>query len=407
MRWLVGTILVIGLALLGGYIFMKGYPFQLYSGWIQGKGWNKYYDISNYRSSFLRPVPLEALVPYQEDYPQLWKDFPLRNSLIPLPVRHPSYEVIPVIELKNKQASARIGVSLESASLREISRIYTVPTALFSDYSLGQELFKLPFVRNRILKKNLDELWKDIFSHEISLGSKSLNEMIHDLYILHIRAKFLPADTIRYGLIKSGKQAVIELTSRDPAYQVEIIMTQDSGSIYSYILKTEKKNPESLRLRSKFLENVSFSPVDVAMGRILYTEFKQLNFARQVDQEGMLYLFSAWSQNPEEVNFLKEMIFFLERGRKNGRQLSILYSYAFKKFGKTFTTRKIFNDHDDPEINLQRKVEMEALEKNQQADRSKVQTPLEPELSPDEKMNMYLKKAKEAVPEAKEDMVIH
>ena len=407
MRWLVGFLIVISLALLSGYIFLKGYPYQMYSGWAQGTNWNKYYSISNYRKSFLKPIPLEEVDPYQEDYPQLWREFPLRNSLIPLPVRHPLYQVLPIVELKNKDSVVRLGVSLETPNTREISRIYTVPTSLFADYSLGQDLFKLPFVRNRILKKSMDDLWKDIFSHEITIVSKSLDQMIHDLYILHIRSKFLPADAIRYGLIKNGKQAVIELSSQDPAYQVEVILTQDSGSIYSYILKTEKKSKESLRLRSKFLESVSFSPEDEAMGRILYTEFKQLNFARQVDQEGMLYLYSAWSQNPLEVNFLKEMIFFLERGRMGGRQLSILYEYAFKKYGKTFTTTRILSDHDNPEIKVQRRIEMETLEKNLEANRARLQVPAEPELSPDEKMNMYLKKAKETAPAEKNDMVIH
>jgi hypothetical protein len=74
---------------------------------------------------------------------------------------------------------------------------------------------------------------------------------------------------------------------------VELVLTQDSGSIFSYIIKTEKENLESRKIRAKFLETITFSPVDEDIGRLLYTEFKQLNYARQIDQEGMLYLFSA------------------------------------------------------------------------------------------------------------------
>lgn len=407
MRWLLGTILVISLALLSAYIFVKGYPYQLYSNWVQGSGWNKYYGLSNYRPSLLKPIPLEEIEPYEEDFPQLWKEFPLRNSLVPLPTRHPMYQVLPVVNFRPKQNAPQIGVLIETTKSAEISRVYAAPTTLFPDYSLGQELFKLPFVRNRIMNRNLDEVWKDIFSHEIKVGSKSLDEMIYDLYILHIRSKFLPLETIRYGLGKEGKQAIIELASRDPGFQVEMVMTQDSGSIYSFLLKTDKKNPESMKLRSKFLQSVSFSPIDSAMGRILYTEFKQLNFARQVEPEGMLYLLSAWSQNPDEVRFLKEMIFYLERGRRNTRPLSVLYAYAFKRYGKTFTTRKLLTDHQDPEIDLQRKIEIENLEKTLQLDRESVNLPAEPKLSPDERMNLYLKKAKEAPAAEKSDMTIH
>jgi hypothetical protein len=406
MRWFVALVLILCSALLAGYIFLKGYPYKLYSNWVMGHDWNRYYRISNYDRKFLKPLALDELEDYEEDYPQLWKEFPLRNVMVPLPTRHPLYQILPVIELKNKDASPTIGVTFINSRGRDISRIYTIPTSLLPDYSLGQDLFKLPFVRNRIMKRNLDELWKDIFSHDIVVKSKSLDEMIYDLYLLHIRSKFLPKGTIRYGLIRNGNQAVIELSGPDKDYKVELVMTQNSGSIYSFLLKTEKGNKESMKLRSKLLQTVSFSPPDAAMGRILYTEFKQLNFARQVDEEGMLYLFAAWSQDPLEVEFLKEMIFYLERGKKT-RILSLLYEYAYHKYGKTFTTRNLFTEQVSPEITLQRKIEIEALEKKMNAGRTETNVPQEPKLTPEEKMNMYLKKARESAPEQKDDMTLH
>lgn len=406
MRWLVAIVLISCAALLGGYIFLKGYPYKIYSNWVQGNEWNRYYRISNYDKKFLKPLPLDELPSYEEDYPQLWKEFPLRNSLVPLPTRHPLYQISPVIELKRKEDAPTIGVAFLNPVGREISRLYTVPTSLLPDFSLGQDLFKLPLARNRIMKRNLDELWKDIFSYEIVPKSKSLGEMIYDLYLLHVRSKFLPAGTLRYGLIHNGNQAVIELPSADQDYKLEVVLTQQSGSIYSFMLRTEKDNKESLKLRSKLLQSVSFSPPDAAMGRILYTEFKQLSFARQVDEEGMLYLFAAWSQSPLEVEFLKEMIFYLERGRKS-RILSLLYQYAFRKYGKTFTTRNIFTEEVSPEITVQRKIEIEAMERKMRAGREEAKTPLEPDISPDEKMNMYLKKARESSPPPKEDMTVH
>lgn len=407
MRWLTGIFLLISLALFSAYIFVKGYPYRLYAQWSGGEGWNRYYQLSDYRPSLLRPVPLEELVDYSEDYAHLWKDFPLRNSMIPLPIRHPHFQVQPIVNHRARKDSPEMGILIEAPNTEEISRVYTAPTTLFPDYSLGQELFKLPFVRNRIVQRSVDEIWRDIFSREIVVESKTLTEMIYDLHILHIRSKFLPRETVRYGLGQSGNQAIIELASRNPDYLVELVMNQDSGSIYSFLLQTHKKSEKSMQLRTKFLKAVSFMPADQAMGRILYTEFKQLNFTRQVGQEGMLYLFSAWSQNPEEVNFLKELIFFLERGKSNVRALSNLYTFAFKRYGKTFTTRRIFTDHHDPEIDLQRKIEIENLEKKLSYDRQEVDLPPEPEMSPDERMNFYLKKAKELEPVQKDDMTIH
>lgn len=407
MRWLIGLLLFVSLAVLGGYVLLKGYPYRLFSNWAQGKNWNKYYYIPKYSASYLKPVAIEEINPYVEDYKQLWKSFPLRNASVPLPVRHPLFQTIPLVEFTGKTTAPQMGMILLAPNGRELSRLFTLPTTLYQDHSQGQELFKLPFVRNRILKLSVDKVWKDIFSHEIQVKSKGMDEMIYDLYILHLRSKFLPKETIRYGIMKDGGQALIELQSADRDYSVEMVFTLRSGSIYAYAIRTERNSPESKKLRSKFLEEITFNPMDSAMGKILYTEFKQLNFARQVDQEGMLYLYSAWSQDVSNFELLREMIFYLERGRANNRQLRTLFGYALKQYGKTFTTRKIFNETDDPNLVLQRKIEIENLERRHQAEISKQTVPPAPELTPDEKMNLYLKKAKEEGPAAKEDMTIH
>jgi hypothetical protein len=406
MRWPLGILLLIGITVLSGYILLRGYPYRLYSNWTKGKEWNKYYTIQGYRPSLLRPVEIGDIPPYREDYSQLWKDFPLRNANIPLPVRHPLYQTVPIVESTGEKTPPQMGMIFLSPDNRELSRVYTLSTRLYQDHSRGQELFKLPFVRNRILKFPLDKLWQDIFSYQIIPSSKSLDEMIYDLYILHLRSKMLPINTVRYGLIKEG-MALIEIASQDKDYTVELVLTFDSGNIYSYVLRTEKNKTESIKLRSKFLENITFGPIDSAMRKFLYTEFKQLNFARQVDQEGMLYLFAAWSQELQNTEILREMIFYLERGRNRGPQLRPLYKFALKQYGKTFTTKKIFNEHDDPNLVLQRKIEIENIERAQEAEREKSKPPLEAELTPDEKMNLYLKKAKESGPLEKDDMTIH
>lgn len=406
MRWLLGFIFVVCLAVFGGYIFLKGYPYRLYSGWIEGKNWNRYYSIVGYRQSWLKPSGIEEIPPYKEDYGQLWRSFPLRNAQIPLPVRHPMFQTVPLVESTGEKNPPQIGISILAPSSRELSRIYTLPTQLAADHSQGQDLFKLPFVRNRILKLSPDKLWKDMFTYSIEVKSKSLDEMIYDLYILHLRSKTLPKETVRYGMTNKN-QALIELSSKDKDYMIELVLTHENGSIYSYVLRTEKNSDESKKLRAKFLDNISFSAIDPNMARILYTEFKGLNFARQVDSEGMLYLFSAWSQDLNNVEMLKETIFFLERGRTNSLQLKPLYTFALKHYGKTFTTRNIFGDHEDPNLALQRKIEIESIEKTHEALKEKEKPPVEPELTPDEKMNLYLKKAKETGPAKSDDMTIH
>lgn len=406
MRWLVAFLLMVCFVVLGGYIVLRGYPYNLYSNWVQGKNWNKYYEIENYKLSYLNPSPIPEVPSYKEDYAQLWKEFPLRNALIPLPVRHPLFQTVPYLESRGVKAPAQIGIILLSPNGRELSRIYTLPLTFEADFSLGQDLFKLPFVRNRILKLPKDKVWKDVFSFKIEPKSKSLTEMIYDLYILHIRSKMLPQGMLKYSLLKDDK-AIIEFDSKDKDYILEMVVSYDSGNIYSYVLRTEKNNADSVNLRAKFLDTINFNSIDPALSKFLYTEFKQMNFARQVDQEGMLYLFSAWTQNIENTDLLREMIFFLERGRNPHIHLKPLYAFALKHYGKTFSTRKVFSGDEDQNIVLQRKIELENLDKIREAQREKAKAPLEPDLTPEEKMNIYLKKAKETGPADQEDMTIH
>jgi hypothetical protein len=408
MRWLFSFGFIISLALIGAYTFVENYPQQLYQDWMSGQRFNRYFDISNYGPLLLAPVEIESISPYQEDYVQLWKEFPLRSILIPLPTRHPLFQTIPVIQMisKDKAVPPQIGIALLDPSSRELSRVYGLPTKLYPDHSQGQELFKLPYVRKRILAKGQDELWRDVFSLKFQVKDKSIDEMLYDLYILHVRSKLLPKETIRYGLIKEGKQALIELNSNDKDYMVELVLTLAGGTIYSYVLRTDKQNSESQRLRAKFLDSIIFSQVDEAMGRFLYKEFKHLNFARQVDQEGMLYLYSAWSQNPENQKFLKEMISFLERGRNNKKQLKALYEFSLRRYGKTFTERNI-EDDDDPEMSLQRKIEVEEKNRFKEAESKKVVNPQPIKLSPEEKMNLHLKKAKETKKREKSEMTVY
>ena len=406
MRWILASLVLIAVALIGAVQWVRGYPGRSYSQWMNGGGWNSYFEMSNYRQLYLTPQPLQEIPSYQEDYVQLWRAFPIRNSQVPLPTRHPLFQTVPIIELKGKNTQPQLGMAILSSTGRVLSRIFTLPMNLYPDHTQGQELFKLPYVKNRILKKDPSEIWKDVFSLKLDPKAQGLDKMIYNLYILHLRSKLLPPQTLRYGLIQDGKLAVIELESADKDYMVELVMSFQSGTIYSYVLVTEIQNPESKKLRSKFIAEVIPTPMDDAMARLLYTEFKQLNFARQVDQEGMIYLFSAWSQNTDSPDILKEMIFYLERGRRFDAQLKVLYEYAFNKYGKTFTTSKNFSVDENQEMQLQRKIEIESKEKRIEAEKNKP-GPEAPELTPDEKMNIYLKKAKESEVKDSDDMTVH
>lgn len=388
-------LVVLVLAGLGlGWLNIKSYPYRLYRDYMTGVKKDRYYELSPLRPNLLEPTAVKPLSAYKEDYPQLWKNFQVMNASVPLPTRHPLFRLIPLIQATPTK-SPQLGLSFQNQLGREIIRLYLLPPTMFRDYLQEEALFKLPYLRNRLVKLSNDEVWKKIFTKTIIIEPKPIDEMIEDLYIHYIRHEFLPKGVINYGLIKAEDNlAIVEMTPKDKDYQVELVMQHQNGEIFSYVIMTEKNSLDSMGLRSKFIESIAQRASDESMGRILYTEFKQLNFARQVDQEGMLYLFAAWSQQVDNADLFKEMIFYLERGTGNKEILKNLYQYAFKRFGKTFSTRS-GEFMDDEDLNLQRKIELEAAEQKKLLQQQEIKAVV-PQLSPEEKMNLYLKKAKDS-----------
>ena len=400
MRILLIIVILLAGSIGAGWLSLKNYPYRTYTEYMSGAKKDKYFELSPFREDLLIPKQTHPLTGYKEDYPQLWRNFQVMNVSVPLPTRHPLFKVLPLIQATPNKIP-QLGLSFQNQTGREITRLYLLPPTMMKDYLQDEQLFKLPYVRNRLLKISEEQLWDKIFTKKIEVKQKPIDEMIEDLYIHYIRHEFIPKGALNYGFIDEKKTlAVIELTAKDKDYQAELILNYQRGDIYSYVIMTEKNSLDSNSLRSKFIESIQQKAVDESLGRILYTEFKQLNFARQVDQEGMLYLFSAWSQQVENTGLYKEMIFYLERGSGNKEILKNLYQYGFKRYGKTFSTRG-GEYMDDEGLNLQRKIELEEAAQKKSAGQAEVK-PVEPDLSAEEKMNMYLRKAKDSESEVQD-----
>jgi len=390
------------------YSIILAYPYKLFSAWVSGESWNKYYEIKNFRPYLLGfGGKKELIVPvYTEDYPQLWKDFQLGNAYLPLPVRHPMYKTIPLLEIDKKNKNPILGIGIFSPENKKLASLFLLSSSLREDYSFGQELFKLPFVRNQIRSIEQNKLWKDVFSLEIVKNPKTLEKMIYELYILHIRSKIIPSQSLTYSLFEN-QMAVIELDSKNKDFKTELVLKLQGDRVYSYILESSNQLEDGRKLRSKYFNRIQFKPLDLAYSRVLYTEFKQLNFSRQFDQEGMLYLYSAWSQDYDQVELLKEMIFYLERGRNSKIHLKNLYEFAYKLYGKTFSTKDVFTGNEDPNLNLQRKIELEKIDKLRKAESSEANSFGEGAVSQEEKQKMNLKKAKENAEDNSDELTIY
>jgi hypothetical protein len=126
----------------------------------------------------------------------------------------------------------------------------------------------------------------------------------------------------------------------------------------------------------------------------IYNEYKKLNYEQRVDQEGMIYLFAAWTHNIDNESFLREMIKFLERGNDNNIHLQPLYEFAYKKYGSNYSD-DVGNRKETAQKRLERKTK-EELEKEIETERKRNVENIEGSFSSDEdKIKFFLQKAKD------------
>jgi hypothetical protein len=395
MKRLIIVFALLGCVVAAAVVAVKMLPYYLYNQAINGKSTHKLYKLTHFRPSLLNPNSVGAVGEYDKSYSNLWREFHLRDVVIPLPAGHPLYKITPFLKQVVSLSEPQLGLVFTNPSGREMARVHLLQAGVWSNQLEAQKLFKLPIVQNELKKKSDQDVWRDIFSMKIEGWDLPWQTMVYNLYILHLRASMIPQNILKFGLMPDGNMAYVEIPSKNKDYKTEIIFSFDRGLLLSYLLVTDRNSFDSREIRSRFIEGIKFRTTDKSLSQLIYREFKQLSFRRQTDSEGMLYLFSAWSHDPDNIELIKEMIYYLERGLNNSAQLRPIYRYAFSRFKKTFTTRDIGTELDDPDIKLQRKIELEEIAERASLQLKPKMAPKAIELTPKEQLNQHLKKAKE------------
>ncbi len=168
------------------------------------------------------------------------------------------------------------------------------------------------------------------------------------------------------------------------------------GTVYPIHVRYNQFIHAAMRAKNEIFFNIQNVPSSEASSVTLYNEFQSLSFKRKTDQEGMIYLMSAWTHVNENKNFLRQMIQFLERGEQNMIYLAPLYEYALRTYGTSFS--KNSEEYRGREGELA-KIERKGAEELQRELREALNQGPDKEgnfKSDEEKVNYYLKKAKES-----------
>jgi hypothetical protein len=395
-----GLILIgLGLSVLGGgFYFIKTLPDRYYQKALYGEK-NKFFYLGNMNQQWLEPGKVIKIPQASEQLSELWHSFQLKNVIVPLPVRHPSYST-QVLFPSKKGNEGFIGISFRSPNKRLTNKLMLFDPVIFNSQSEEHFLFQIPLAQNIIATLDDTKVWNDLFTKDLKKPAPSIEEKVYNLYLLNIRSHFFPKKFVDIGILEGEEKAIFKLDGLNKDYLTEVYFTLYRGSLYSFGLVSEKNNPDAEVIRNKIIHDSAFQPSDPAFTQMIYREFKALSFNRQTDQEGMLYLFSSWSHQMTNQGLIQEMVAFLERGSDNKENLKNLYEYSFENFQTTFSTRDVGIEDLSGEIKLQLSIDWEKLKQLKSiGQESKEIDPLSL-MSPKEKMNHYLDKTKDQVKQA-------
>ena len=335
------------------------YPYYIYGQVLQGDYENDWFEVRSYKDSLLVPDEAVELSNIDKSNEDLWSKFHLMDVVIPLPVQNPFYNITADIQYDKKKKINNLGLVVLGTNNKEILKIYFNQNSSMPNVINNQKLFKLPIVKKIISSFDDNKVWRDIFSKDISDWNLGVKDMIYHLYLLELRSRLVPKRVVSYKLLKDSDTVIIEVESKNKDYRTELVLTRSRGFIYSYLLVTRLKSDESKKLRERLLDGITFRAGSEYLSRIIYQEFKNLSFKNKTDHMGMLYLISAWSHNPNNEALIQEMIFYLQRGESNEKQIEPLIEYAYRRYDKTFVTKDISNLNLDEKIIFKSKVELE------------------------------------------------
>ncbi len=356
---------------------------------------------------------LPAKIEYVES---LWKFFHFSQYVIELPVKHPEFILVPIVEKIPGENGINLGLKFLNHNKKNLFSFKTNGQNVFETYLEKHKLFLLPIFKNYIISKGPETIWNDLFTKNLilvfgtddndkkntsllakinNLWKTSYKELVYDLFIYNLRTVVFPKDIKKILYLSEKKMAVIETIRKDSGsdeFRSEEIFLFVDDSILKMIIETNFASANAIDVRDIFLAHTSYKKEEENSFDLVYDGFKNLQYELRKDQVGMTYLLAAWSHKIEEKKILQEIIYYLEKGRDNFMQLDPFYQYAYNVYGNTLSSLE--NPLDTSEVTLKKKI-LEELNSETSKEKRKELLNYDGNFeTSEEKVEFYLKKAK-------------
>lgn len=403
----------VGLIALGSYLFVMA-PYHVYSVAIT-EGLNSRFlklDATNIAVLDAKVMPELPIDRLDDD---LFQTIHLSYFEMPIPMNHSLFIKIPQIRVMAQ--TPYLGSKFLNGNGLELFT-YQLESPFRVELSEDQQkLFTLPIFKNYIDKKTLDEKWQDIFSRGLALKDEgrvikeadrlkkhTFFELVYNLYILYNRKSFMPIETKNISFYDKKRLGIVELHQKDKKILLERIYYLKDNTIYPILIRTKINDRNAMNYRARFINQIEFRESDKDSSVAIYAKYQSLKYKKRLDEDGMYYLFAAWSHDLSNKEYIKFIIYFLEKGNNNRQYLAPFYDYTFKQFGTNFS-----KDGDSimetAKEGLVRKIgedtqkELKEMEKNTKAK--------DEFTDENEKIFYHLNKAKESSPSSSDKDVLY
>lgn len=400
--------LIITLALLVGAGFLVVIaPYHIYTLTLTEGVNTRFLQMDPTKSVFYDGKVVEINRPTRMDDEGLYKTFHFYHFELPMPMNHLLFSMIPTIKIESSRP--RLGARFQNGKNAELFSFMLEKPYKLETTSGDQKLFILPIFKNYISRKSNDEIWGDLFQKKLSLPSNegesfleslislrkvSYNDLVYNLYILYNRRFVLPENTQTFSYYKEKNIGIVKLPSDDPRILVERLYIIQEGLIYPLVIRTRTSDVSAMNFRAKFIREINYKSSTADSAISIYGSYKQISYGQRIDQQGMAYLYSAWSHDPDNRDYIRVIILFLERGKLNLKYLKPFYEYAYKKFGSSLSTDSGFLS-ETPAETLKRRISEELAAEIKKETEKKAANFEGQFASPEDKIKFNLQKAKD------------
>jgi hypothetical protein len=350
-------VLTVTMAISG--VYLAGYPYKLYGEVLESGIESEFFSTEKVPDYLLAPKswrPIESVDPVFTKF----KTFHFADYDIPLPVHHQEFMLIPVIEEYEQWLS--LGALFLGLNRREYVRFRVDNPKPFNANNPKGKIFEIPLLQTTYLGKSEWQFLQDVFSMDIRLPERSYSwwerhkyfseitwaDLVYRLKILEKRQSIFPDSAKGFDWDERHQLGILYLEEfgindtkvladqLDPEVSNEMVIMYNNGNLHRLRLRTHLYERTSQHYRELFYQTLRYRESTKESSFPIYAQFKSLSRKDQLDQLGMIYLFSAWTHIQEE-EYLRGIIQNIEQGRSALHHLSPLYNYSYRRYGTNFS----------------------------------------------------------------------